>query len=237
LVNYLVGASPVSEVDRTLQAGDALLQELKSHLIQSNNRMKQYADDKRREVTFQVDDCVYLKLQPYRQHSVFLRAHQKLANKYFGPFQINEKIGPVAYRLALPAESKIHNVFHVSLLKRKHGEDPSISSTLPPYSDDTGPLIEPLQILDYRWVKRGSKFVPEALVQWKHLALEDATWEDTDHLQQQCSTIHLADKDVLQGRANDSMLPQRTTRPHDPNPRYMALHEELPADADSPERG
>jgi hypothetical protein len=56
LVNYLVGASPLSEVDRTLQARDTLLRELKSHLIQSNNRMKQYADVKRREVKFQVGD-------------------------------------------------------------------------------------------------------------------------------------------------------------------------------------
>jgi hypothetical protein len=85
------------------------------------------------------------------------------------------EIGPVAYRLTLPKESKVHDVFHVSLLKKKIGEDPSISSALPPFSEDTGPLIEPLQILDYRWIKKGSKFITEALVQWKHLALEDAT--------------------------------------------------------------
>jgi hypothetical protein len=140
--------------------------------------------------------------------------------------------------LALPEESKVHDVFHVSLLKKKLGEDPSISSSLPPFSEDTGPLIEPLQILDYRWVKKGFKFITEALVQWKHLTLEDATREDTEHLQQQFSTIHLADKDVLQGWANDSMLPRRTTRPPHPNPQYMALHEELPASAKIPlERG
>jgi len=225
LINYLDGASPVSEVDRTLQARDELLQQLKGHLIHYNNRMKQYADAKRREVKFHVGDWVYLKLQPYRQQSVFRRAHQKLANKYFGPFQITAEIGPVAYRLALPRESKVHPVFHVSLLKKRYGDDTSISATLPPFSEDAGPLIEPLQILDYRWVKKGTKFATEALVQWKHLAPEDATWEDPDALQQQFSSINLADKAALQGRANDSS-PRRSSRPPQPNPRYMAVNVE-----------
>jgi hypothetical protein len=233
LINYLVGTSPVSEVDHTLQNRDELLRELKNHLVHSNNRMKQYADAKRREMKYTVGDWVYLKLQPYRQQSVFRRAHQKLANKYFRPFQVTAAVGPVAYRLALPMESKVHNVFHVSLLKKKFGNDTSISPTLPPFSKDTGPIIEPLQILDYRWVKRGTKFVTEALVQWKHLALEDATWEDPDQLQQQFSSIHLADKAVRPGRANDS-TPRRTARTPHPNPRYMALHEELPVSAGIP---
>jgi hypothetical protein len=222
LVNYLVGTSPASEVDHSLQARDELLRELKTHLIHSNNRMKQYADAKRREVKFQVGDWVYLKLQPYRQQSVFRQAHQKLANKYFGPFEVTAEIGPVAYRLALPVESKVHNVFHVLLLKKRYGDDTSISPTLPPFSEDTGPLIEPLQILDYRWVKKGTKFATEALVQWKHLDLEEATWEDPDQLEQQFSSIHLADKVALQGRAND-INPRRTSRPPQPNPRYMPV--------------
>jgi len=222
LINYLVGASPVSEVDHSLHARDEVLRELKSHLIQSNNSMKQYADAKRREAKFKVDDWVYLKLQPYRQYSVFCRAHKKLANKFFGPFQITEEVGPVAYRLALPVESRVHTVFHVSLRKKKIGDDASRSPNLPPFSEDSGPLIEPLQILDYRWINKASKFSTEALVQWKHLAVEDATWEDTEQLKQQFSSLNLADKVPLQGGANDSM-PRRTTRPRHPNPRYTAL--------------
>jgi hypothetical protein len=56
LVNYLVGTSPVSKVDHNLKNRDELLRDLKSHLHNSNNRMKQYADAKRREVKFQVGD-------------------------------------------------------------------------------------------------------------------------------------------------------------------------------------
>jgi hypothetical protein len=90
-------------------------------------------------------------------------------------------------------------MFHVSLLKKKIGDDASRSPTLPPFSEDSGPLIEPLQILDYRWIKKWSKFSTKALVQWKHLTVEDATWEDTEQLKQQFSSLNLADKVPLQG--------------------------------------
>lgn len=111
--------------------------------------MKQQVDAKRREVKFTTGDWVYLKLHPNRQSSVFRRAHQKLASRYFGPFQVIAEVGPVAYRLALPVESKIHPIFHVSLLKQKLGDPVDVPQELPPFSEDTGPCIEPLHILDY----------------------------------------------------------------------------------------
>ena len=123
--------------------------------------MKQYADAKRREEQFLVGDWVYLKLQLYQQHSIFQRAHQKLASKYFGPVQVTTKVGATAYFLALPVDSMIHPMFHVSLLKRKVGD----TNILPPYSEEHGPMLEPLCILDYKWVKRGTKLYTKALVQ------------------------------------------------------------------------
>ena len=106
--------------------------------------MKQYANAKRKEEQFLVGDWVHLKLQPYQQHSIFRRAHQKLASKYFGPFQVMAKVGVAAYRLALPVDSKIHPVFHVSLLKRKVGNTSNVTSILPPYSEEHVPMLETL---------------------------------------------------------------------------------------------
>lgn len=83
--------------------------------------MKVQADKKRTELVFQTGDWVYLKLQAYCQSSVQRRTSQKLSPLYYGPFLIIERLGTIAYRLALPAEARIHPIFHVSLLKRAPG--------------------------------------------------------------------------------------------------------------------
>jgi hypothetical protein len=90
---------------------------IKQHLVRAQHRMKVHANKKRSDVSFQVGDKVFLKLQSYVQCSLARRAHQKLAFKIFSPYQITENIGRVAYRLALPASSNIHLVLHVSQLK------------------------------------------------------------------------------------------------------------------------
>ena len=70
---------------------------------------------------FQISDLVFVKLQPYRQHSISLQQNQKLGLKYFGSFPIIEHIGSAAYKLPLPPATKIHPVFHISLLKKVYG--------------------------------------------------------------------------------------------------------------------
>ncbi|XP_010266341.1 PREDICTED: uncharacterized protein LOC104603871 [Nelumbo nucifera] len=136
IMHYSTGTSPVHEVDKALETRDNILKQLKSHLQAAINRMKQIADSKRREVVYQEGDFVLLKLQPYRQHTAYKRAHHKLASKYFGPYRVKEKIASVAYKLELPEGARIHPVFHVSMLKKFVGEDTSVGFDLPPTNDE-----------------------------------------------------------------------------------------------------
>ena len=157
---------------------------LKEHLAKAQHRMKTYADRNRVERQYQVGEQVLLKLQPYAQTSVANRPFPKLAFKYFGPYAVTEKIGTVAYRLALPVDSKIHDVFHVSQLK------PFTANYSLIYSDvtkivhlDTGTL-QPEKILEGRLVKKGNAAIPQVRVKWSHLPVDSATWEDFHVLRQ-----------------------------------------------------
>ena len=141
--------------------------------------MKSHANQHRRDVTFSVGDWVYLKLQPYRQSSVAFRASLKLSPHFYGPYQILARVGIVAYRLDLPAGSCIHNVFHVSLLRKHLSVTPIASPDLPPTSDDSTVMPQLEVVLDRRIIHKW-KYCPktEVLIKWKGAPIEDATWEN-----------------------------------------------------------
>ena len=87
------------------------------------------------------------------------------------------KVGEVAYELELPTGSKIHNVFHVSCLKKVKGNHISVSETLPPLDDEGQLILIPERILKTRERKLRSGTIREYLVQWKDLPSEEPTWE------------------------------------------------------------
>ncbi|XP_040996173.1 uncharacterized protein LOC121242365 [Juglans microcarpa x Juglans regia] len=88
----------------------------------AQNRHKSYADNRRRNLEFVVGDWVYLKVSPMKGVVRFGKKG-KLNPRYVRPYEIVERLDPVAYRLNMPIEMQgIHNVFHVSTLKKSFRE-------------------------------------------------------------------------------------------------------------------
>lgn len=125
------------------------------------------------------------------------RGSLKLSPRFYGPYEILEKMGAVAYRLALPTGSKIHNVFHVSLLRKHLGPLTQATTQLPPVSNDSIVLPQPEAVLDRRVVQKG-KYRPkeEVLIKWQGAPLEDATWENSWRMTRTYPNFILAVKDT-----------------------------------------
>ncbi|GAU38891.1 hypothetical protein TSUD_67540 [Trifolium subterraneum] len=191
--HYLMGSSPIEAVDSILSNRQQLITKLKAILTKAQTRMKYFADQKRRDVSFDVNSWVYVKLRPYRQKTATSSAYTKLFPHYYGPFKVLARIGHVAYHLELPASSKIHPVFHCSLLKPHQGplDTTTNSPILPPASVHNHPIISPLAIISSKWNTSTDPSTRMVLVQWKGLNPEDTSWENWPTLSE---TYHLEDK-------------------------------------------
>ncbi|GAA0139024.1 hypothetical protein LIER_00655 [Lithospermum erythrorhizon] len=167
-----------TEATTIIEQRRQITQLIKHNLHLAQERMKRLADLKRTDREFQIGDMVFLKLQSYRQNFVSLRKHLKLASKFYDPFKIMEKIGHVAYKLQLPEESRIHPVFHMSLLKKQIKRNIQAQDKLPETLPDGSFPIYPVAILNKRTVKRDNIYVYQVLIQWNHSSPQEATWED-----------------------------------------------------------
>ena len=88
---------------------------IKSKLKASQDRQKSYVDQHKKEMDYQIGNKVFLRVSPWKGIMRFGNKG-KLSPRYIGPYETIEKIGPLAYKLALPQElSRMHNVFHVSM--------------------------------------------------------------------------------------------------------------------------
>lgn len=197
IVKFLTKETKVAAVAVKLSERDEALNQLKRHLLKAQEEMASYANKNRRDLSFEIGEWVFLKLRPHRQQSVVKRMNKKLAARFYGPFQIDKKIGEVAYKLKLPVESKIHPIFHISLLKKAVGSY-QVQGQLPKELevDDINDAY-PEEVLGSRMIRKGDSEVCQSLIKWKHKSLEDVTWEDNDLLKGQFPKFILEDKAVF----------------------------------------
>ncbi|GJS50287.1 putative mitochondrial protein [Tanacetum coccineum] len=205
LIRYGSQPTPIFEVDRYMEERDQVLKELKEHLSKVQVNVKTKADCHRRDVQFEVGDKVFLKLRPHRQQSVVRRNNKKLSPRYYGPYEILERIGKVAYKLKLPSTATIHPVFHVSQLK-KFIDSNMQKNGLP---EEMEVMIQPEKVLAVR--NRGTNDnSKELLIRWKNLPERDASWEPMSNIERQFPDFHLEDKVVLWEVGTDTNQVQDT---------------------------
>jgi hypothetical protein len=184
----------VEAVQRDLADRDEALRQLKAQLLRAQERMKNQADRKRTDRCFVVGEWVFVKLRAHRQKSVVTRISPKLSARYYGPYPIIEKVGAVAYKLKLPVGSRIHPVFHVSLLKKAVGEYNTDEELPDLLADDQIDVYEPEHVLATRKLKQQGEEVNQVLIQWKGKSAEEATWEDMIMIRSQFPKFNLEDK-------------------------------------------
>ena len=180
---YFAFARQRLEADRIA----SLVHTARAVLVKARNRQKQYADAKRSHLTFQLHDQVMLKTK-------FLNLRDLPAKKLFplwlGPFEVDKVISAVAYRLVLPSFWRVHDVFHVSLLKpyRTNGQEHAPN----PFTYLAGRYneYEVESIIDHR--PHSITVAPdlpnktlqklEFLVRWAHSGPTHDTWEPYSNL-------------------------------------------------------
>ncbi|KAI5416668.1 hypothetical protein KIW84_041625, partial [Lathyrus oleraceus] len=110
--------SAVDEVNKLTAERNVMIRELQEQLLKAQDVMRNQANKHRREVEYEVGDMVFLKIQPYKLKKLAKRVNQKLSPRFYGPYEILQKLGAVAYKLKLLEDTRVHPVFHVSLLKK-----------------------------------------------------------------------------------------------------------------------
>ena len=157
---------------------------IRLRLLMAQSWQKCYADVRRRPLEFEVGDHVFFKVMPKREVVMFGK-REKLSPRFIGPFEILERVGTVAYWLALPPNmSGVHEVFHVSML-RKYTPDPAHVVDWGQIEVNIDGTFEegPVCIVDSCDQVLRRKTVRLVRVLWRHYGVEESTWEREDTMQ------------------------------------------------------
>jgi hypothetical protein len=202
LHRWVQGETRIEAVQRDLIDRDEALRQLRNQLLRAQEKMKLQADKKRSDKSFVCGEWVFVKLRAHRQQSVVSRINAKLAARFYGPYPIVEKIGPVAYKLKLPEGSRVHPVFHVSLLKKAVGNY-QVEEVLPDLLEEPIEVYKPEAVLATRKIKHQNEEIKQVLIHWQGRTAEEATWEDEVMIRSQFPTFSLEDKANVEGGGID----------------------------------
>jgi hypothetical protein len=139
--------------------------QIRQRLKEAQDRQKSYADAYRTDRSYEVGDQVFIRVRPNKS-TIWFEKGTKLSPRFIGPFRIQEKIGPVAYRLVLPPNlHKTHNVFHVFVLHHYVVDESHKLNWKKLQVSDVGTLtVEPLCILDRRVRQLRNRLVDQVKV-------------------------------------------------------------------------
>ncbi|KAI3784348.1 hypothetical protein L1987_43446 [Smallanthus sonchifolius] len=177
-----IGDAQITGPELIQETTDKILQ-IQERLKASRDRQKSYADNRRKPLEFQFGDRVLLKVSPWKGVVRFGKKG-KLAPRFVGQFGILERIGPVAYRLKLPTElCNVHDVFHVSNLKRCLADDTLQVPLDDVRIDNSMHFVEkPVEIMDREVKQLKRSRIPIVKVRWEAKHGPEFTWECEDQM-------------------------------------------------------
>ncbi|MCO5591188.1 hypothetical protein L7F22_045169 [Adiantum nelumboides] len=182
---FLSTKDKIFEADEYTRDLDTAFAKVCETLQKSQERQKKAAERHRRDLKLKENDWVLLRFEKarLRKKKGKERLFPKLSMRYYGPFQITERINDVSFRLRLPDTWKIHNAFHVSLLKPFRGDvlDDGEPDEQPEVEENEEILV-PEQILAHKDTKTKGKVRRRFLVKFKNYPALDAKWMEEEDL-------------------------------------------------------
>jgi len=192
--SYEPGETRVAAVAKNMTERDEFLADVRLRLEQAQAVYKRHYDKGHRELRFAVGEWVWLRLHQRAASSLKTPTAGKLRPRYYGPYRIIAIVNEVAYQLELPPRARLHDVFHVGLLKRFVGTPPAAPPSLPPVHNGAA-VPEPERVIRSR-LARG---VRQLLVHWKGESNASATWEDADSFIDRYPRFQLEDELLVEG--------------------------------------
>jgi hypothetical protein len=192
--SYEPGETQVAVVAQDMEAREAFLADVRYRLEQAQASQKLHYDRQHRRVSYQVGDWALLQLWQRAASSLPRTTTGKLKPRFVGPYRGVEIINDVVVRLELPLGARLHDVFHVGVLKKFIGAPPASPPVLP--AIHKGAVIpEPLRV-EQAHLARG---VRQVLVRWRGEPMESASWEDLDEFHINYPNFQLEDELSLEG--------------------------------------